>query len=168
MEIRVQNNISDEEHRQLFGWGDDIFVANHLKLRWKPKDLHIFVDVDGRPVTHVGLLQHTVTAGSQPVRVCGVGGVVTVPDAHGKGYASHAMRHAASMMHEELAADFGLLFCRDPLVPFYERLGWRKVQETVEIEQPAGAIHSPMNVMILPCRAETWPAGPVKLNSFPW
>src|SRR5918911_3310672 len=103
MEIRVANRVSDEEHRELFGWGDDIFRANHLNLRWKPKDLHIFVDIKGRPVTHVGLLKHTIEVGKRPVKVCGVGGVVTVLHEHGKGYATHAMRHAAALMCKELA-----------------------------------------------------------------
>ncbi|HEX8177633.1 MAG TPA: GNAT family N-acetyltransferase [Pyrinomonadaceae bacterium] len=168
MEIRVRNNISDEESERLFGWGEDIFGSNHLNLRWKPKDLHIFVHVDGNAVTHVGLLQHTVTVGDEQVKVCGVGGVVTTLDEHGKGYATHAMRHAASLMREELRVDFGLLFCHGRLIPFYERLGWQRIKDAVEIEQPSGPITSPMNVLILPCGKESWPDGPVKLNSLPW
>ncbi|HKS29030.1 MAG TPA: GNAT family N-acetyltransferase [Pyrinomonadaceae bacterium] len=168
MEIRVRNNISDEESKLLFGWGEDIFGSNHLNLTWKPKDLHIFIEVDGSPVTHVGLLQHTVAVNEERVAVCGVGGVVTTLDEQGKGYASRAMRHAASLMREELSVDFGLLFCHDRLMPFYERLGWRRVSDAVEIEQPSGSIVSPMNVMILPCAKESWPTGPVKLNSLPW
>lgn len=152
----------------MFGWGEDIFGSNYLNLTWKPKDLHIFVDVDGSPVTHVGLLEHTVTVSGEAVRVSGVGGVVTTLDEQGKGYASRAMRYAASLMREELRVDFGLLFCHDRLIPFYERLGWQKIKEPVEIEQPSGSITSPMNVMILPCAKESWPVGPVKLSSLPW
>lgn len=168
MKIRLEEQVSDEDRQRLFGWGEDIFGADHLNLRWKPKDVHIIVDVDASAVTHVGLLQHTISVGEQPVKVCGVGGVVTALYAHGKGYASHAMRYAADLMCREWGVDFGLLFCRDPLVPFYERLGWRLVTEPVEVEQPDGPIPSPMNVMILPCVEKAWPAGPVKLNSLPW
>jgi predicted GNAT family N-acyltransferase len=168
MSIRVENHISDEERKTLFGWGEDIFGADHLNLRWRPKDVHLFVDVDGRAVTHVGLLEHTVTVGERSVRVCGVGGVVTALSEHGKGYATEAMRHAGAMMCEERAIDFGLLFCREQLVPFYARLGWRRVEEPVEIEQPSGTITSPMVVMVLPCKEKSWPSGRVQLNSFPW
>lgn len=168
MEIRVRDSISGEELEQLFGWGEDIFGSNHLNLTWKPKDLHIFVEIGGLPVTHVGLLQHTVTVGAEPVKVCGVGGVVTRPRAQGKGYASRAMRHAAGLMQGELAVAFGLLFCHDRLMPFYERLDWQKVEDAVEIEQPSGTVTSPMNVMILPCGEAEWPTGRVKLNSLPW
>jgi hypothetical protein len=97
-----------------------------------------------------------------------VGGVVTALSEHGKGYATEAMRHAGAMMCEERAIDFGLLFCREQLVPFYARLGWRRVEEPVEIEQPSGTITSPMVVMVLPCKEKSWPSGRVQLNSFPW
>ena len=168
MQIRIADNLSDEERERIFRWGQDIFGVDHLNLRWKPKDLHILVDVDGRAVTHVGLLRHTVNVGERALNVCGVGGVVTAGDEHGKGYASHAMQYAADFMRRELAVDFGLLFCRDALIPFYERLGWQTVSETVEIEQPDGPVESPLNVMILPCGEESWPSSVVKLNSFPW
>lgn len=169
MKIRVEKQMSDEERSHLFGWGEDIFGANHLNIRWRPKELHIFVDVDGRAETHVGLLQHTVSVGERPVRVAGVGGVATARDSHGKGYATEAMRYAGDFMCREWGVEFGLLFCRDPLVPFYERLGWRMVSAPVEVEQPDVVVPAPLNVMVLPCKAvDDWPPGPVKLLSFPW
>lgn len=168
MQIRIENHLSDEERRHLFGWGEDIFGANHLNLRWRPKDLHIFVDVNRRAETHVGLLQHSVTVDGRTVLVAGVGGVVTALGSHNKGYATHAMRYAGDFMCSEWGVDFGLLFCRDQLVGFYERLGWQKVEDAVEIEQPEGPRESPMNVMIRPCRQKSWPEGPVRLNSLPW
>lgn len=168
MKIRLEDNLSDEERKRLFGWGEDIFQADHLNLRWKPKDLHVLVDVDGQAVSHVGILQHTITVGEQFVKVCGVGGVVTALYAQGKGYATRAMLYAQDFMLSEWGVDFGLLFCRDQLLAFYERLGWQRVAEPVLIEQPLGEINSPMNVMVLPCRGQTWPEGPVKLNSLPW
>jgi GNAT superfamily N-acetyltransferase len=168
VKVRVEDSVSDEERHELFGWGEDIFVVEGLNLKWRPKDLHLFVDVDGRPVTHVGLLQHTISVDGRPVKVCGVGAVVTTRTAHGQGYASHAMRHVKSLMCDEWGVDFGLLFCRDPLVSFYERLGWQLLKEPVEIEQPSGAINFPLNVMVLPCKAESWPEGRIQLNGLPW
>lgn len=168
MEIRVANSLTEEEWQRLFGWGEDIFQSEHLNLRWRGKDFHILVDVDGRAVAHVGMLQHTVSVGSRPVQVCGIGGVVTTPEAQGRGCASRAMRYAEDFMRGGWAVDFGLLFCRDQLVPFYERLGWQLVEEPVKIEQPSGTITSPLFVMVLPCKAKRWPKGRVKLNSFPW
>ncbi|MCA1557906.1 MAG: GNAT family N-acetyltransferase [Acidobacteria bacterium] len=168
MQIRIVDYISDEERKQLFKWGEDIFGVDHLNLRWKPKDLHLFVEVDGRAVTHVGLLRHSVAVGERAVNVCGVGGVVTARDEHDKGYATYAMRHAAGFMRQEMMVEFGLLFCLERLVPFYERLSWQQIKDPVEVEQPDRPVPSPLNVMILPCGEDAWPSGPVKLNSFPW
>lgn len=168
MRLRFADRFTDEERRQLFEWGEDIFGMAGLDLRWRPKDRHLFVEVDGRVVSHVGLLQHTVRVGDHPVKVGGVGGVVTVPDQQGRGYARHAMRHAASLMCGEWHVDFGLLFCREPLVPFYQGLAWRRVVDPVEAEQPSGRVVPPLAVMVLPCRGQEWPAGPVDLDSFPW
>ena len=168
MRLRIADSFTDEERRQLFDWGEDIFGMADVGLQWRPKDRHLFVEVDSRVVSHVGLLQHAVRVGDDPVKVGGVGGVVTVPDQQGRGYARHAMRHAASLMCEEWGLDFGLLFCREPLVPFYQGLGWQRVKDPVEVEQPSGRVVFPLAVMVLPCKGQDWPAGPVDLDSLPW
>lgn len=162
--------LDPEDKRLLFEWGENIFGVQDALLQWRPKDWHFIVEVDGRPASHVGLLKHTVSAGGVPVVVGGVGGVVTVPEMHGKGHARRGMMHAAAFMCEELGVEFGLLFCLDRLKGFYESLGWRLVPERVEIEQEAGPIASPFNTMVLPCGGapRVWPAGEVKLNSLPW
>lgn len=168
VEIRVSEALTNEEWRTLFGWGENIFGAEDLQYRWRPKDLHLLLAEDGRLVGHVGLLRHTVSVGGRPVTVAGVGGVVTVPEAQGRGHAQRGMRHAAEFFCREWGVEFGLLFCRDALVAFYQRLGWQLVEGPVEIEQPGGPVESSMNVMVLPCDGRAWPAGEVRLQSFPW
>ena len=168
VEIRVSERLTGEERHTLFEWGENIWGAEDLQYRWRPKDLHLLLEEDGRLVSHVGLLRHAVSAGRRSVDVAGVGGVVTVPEAQGRGYAQRGMRHAAEFFCREWGVEFGLLFCRDALVPFYERLGWQTVEEPVVIEQPDGEVESAMNVLVLPCDGRAWPAGKVRLESFPW
>jgi hypothetical protein len=168
MNLRLADELTEEERQQLYGWGEDIFGMAGVGLQWRPKDRHLFVEVDGRVVTHVGLLQHAVRVGEDAVKVAGVGGVVTVGDQQGRGYASHAMRHVASLMCREWEVDFGMLFCREALVPFYQGLAWQRVEHPVEVEQPSGRIVFPLAVMVLPCKGQEWPAGPVRLESLPW
>lgn len=171
VKIRVTEGVLDpEDKRLLFEWGQNIFGVEDALLQWRPKDTHFILEVGGRPASHVGVLKHTVSAGGFPVVVGGVGGVVTVPEMQGRGLARRGMRHAAAFMREELGVEFGLLFCLDRLVGFYESLGWRLVPERVEIEQSSGPIPAPFNMMVLPCGAgeREWPAGEVKLNSLPW
>ena len=78
-EIRQTEALTDEEKQLLFGWGENIFGVAALKLSWRPKDLHFLLCADGEPVTHVGVVKHTVSVNGEPATVGGVGGVVTVP-----------------------------------------------------------------------------------------
>ena len=64
--------------------------------------------------------------------------------------------------------EFGMLFCLPRLAPFYERQGWRLVEDEVEIDQPDGPIVWPYHIMVLPCGAREWPAGRVEVGSLPW
>lgn len=168
VEIRLSENLTDEERHTLFEWGEHIWGVEDLRYRWRPKDWHFVLEEDGRVVGHVGLVRHTVEAGGRPVEVAGIGGVVTVPEAQGRGHAQRGMRHAAEFMCREWGVEAGVLFCRDALRPFYERLGWQFVPDPVELEQETGPVVCSLNVMVLPCGGRAWPAGRVELKSFPW
>ena len=166
--IRVVKELTECERQRLFGWGENIFGVEDLKYAWRPKDLHIILDVDGEAASHVGLLEQTVNVAGQFVRVGGVGAVVTEGSMHGRGYAQKTLRYAEKVLCEEFKVEFGLLFCLDRLKPFYERQNWQPVNEPVEVHQPAGKMISPFNVLVLPCQGQTWPAGRVDLCSLPW
>jgi len=166
--IRVVTELGDEDHQRLFGWGENIFGIEDSKYTWRPKELHVILDVDGEAASHVGLIPHTVSVAGQQVRVAGIGGVATNGEMHGRGYAQKTMRYAEKLMCEELKVEFGLLFCLDRLKPFYERQNWQLINDPVEFDQPSGKMLSPLNVMVLPCTERSWPAGAVDLHSLPW
>ena len=98
--IRQAEVLTDEEKQLLFGWGENIFGIAALKLSWRPKDLHFLLYADGEPVSHVGVLKHTVSVNGEPATVGGVGGVVTVPGAQKKGLA----RRLCSIRRNSLSA----------------------------------------------------------------
>jgi hypothetical protein len=166
--IRLVKDLTDAERQRLFGWGENIFGVEDHKYAWRPKELHFILNVDNDPVSHVGLIDHTVSVAGQPVRVAGVGAVVTAGDMHGRGYAQKTLRRAERYMCEELKVEFGLLFCLDRLRPFYARQNWQLLSEPVEFDQPSGKMVSPFNVMVLPCGERVWPAGATDLLSLPW
>jgi GNAT superfamily N-acetyltransferase len=99
-EIRQTESLTDAEKQQFFDWGDDIFGAANLNLRWRPKDVHFVLYVDGTAVSHVGVLKHVVSVAGQAVTVGGVGGVVTVPAKQKRGYARELMQHAVRLFEE--------------------------------------------------------------------
>jgi len=168
MEVRLVTNLSDAETKRLFEWGPDVFGAEALNLQWRPKDWHFLVYANDQLLSHVGVVKHVVAVGEWQVTVGGIGGVVTVPAAQGRGYASLALQEATKFLCEELKVEFGMLFCLARMIPFYQRFGWQEVQEPVIIDQPSEKILSPLVVMVLPCLSQTWPAGTVKLESWPW
>jgi aminoglycoside 2'-N-acetyltransferase I len=168
LEIRFAKTITEEERRTLFEWGTDIFGVADKLYQWRPKEVHFFVEDDGHVVSHVGILEATVQAGEREVRVGGIGGVVSVPEAQGRGHIHTAMRRAAEFMRDELQVEFGMLFCLPGLVPFYARQGWQLLDEIVQFQQPSGPVISPFRSMVLSWDGCEWPAGKVDVRGLPW
>jgi GNAT superfamily N-acetyltransferase len=167
-QIKQTDSLSEAEYQHLFHWGEDVFGANSLNLRWRPKTLHLLLYEDEILVSHVGVLPHTVYVGNSPVKVGGVGGVVTLPAAQKKGYAGILMRRAAELFERDWQVEAGLLFCLPKMVRYYENLGWRKIDEPVFIEQTDGVVESPIGIMVLPLNGHEWRKGKIELKSFPW
>jgi GNAT superfamily N-acetyltransferase len=166
--IKRASVLTDDEREWLFHWGDNIFGDPPAELKWRSKDVHFVLYKDGEPVSHVSILKHEIKVGRKPLLVAGLGGVVTRPEAQGKGFASKLMRRAAKYFKQEWQVDAGLLFCLPHMVPYYEWLGWHVIEEPVFFRQPSGKIESPFIVMVLPCNGHDWPAGKVELKSLPW
>jgi GNAT superfamily N-acetyltransferase len=160
--------LSDQDEEHLFGWGEDIFGMQSFKLEWRKKELHFTLYLEGQATSHVGTLIDTVTVNSREITICGIGAVVTREDAQKKGLAHIVLAQALNWARESTKAEFGFLFCRPPLVPFYESMGWQLLKGRVHIRQPSGEIESPMPAMVLPLREDEWPPGEVKLQGLPW
>lgn len=85
LQIRRTQTMSAAEQQHLFRWSADPFGVAHLGLEWRPKDVHLLLERDGQPVSHVGVLRHDVHSGGRLVRMAGIGGVITVPEAQRQG-----------------------------------------------------------------------------------
>ena len=168
-DIRQVLALSESDRQRLFGWGPDMFGVEHLQLSWRPnRDWRFILLVDNQPVCHVAILKHSILVAQQALMVGGIGGVVTIPQAQGQGYAQALLDRVEQFLCREFQVDFGLLFCRDPLVSFYEQRGWQPISNLVCIDQPAGQVETPLHVMVYPCQRNAFPAGTVILNSLPW
>ncbi|MFC1713852.1 GNAT family N-acetyltransferase, partial [Candidatus Poribacteria bacterium] len=152
------------------GWSDDVFGSAHFDLRCRPADWRFVVYVDEQVVSQAGIVNHVVIIGNQKVSVGGIGGVLTIPSARLKGHARAMLQAALDFMHREWGAEFGFLICLDRMIPFYQKLGWQKVVDTVIMDQPSGKMPLPsgLSAMVFPCQDEEWPAGTVEMNSMPW
>lgn len=156
------------EQSEILGDGDDPFGVAETGLTWLPKEDHFGVRLGERLVAHAGLLRLPVAIDGVETEVVGVGGVAVAPDMQGKGLArlvvAAALDHARTM-----GPRHALLFCRPPLVPLYQRLGWHPLDEDVRVEQPEGRLVTmPLRTMVTPLRDDAyWPSGSVRLLSLP-
>jgi GNAT superfamily N-acetyltransferase len=168
IEIRFALNYAQQEREILAGGETDPNQTADLRIQWQPKVQHIFIQKDGIPAAHAGLVRHTVAVGERLVTVAGIGGVLTRPDCRGRGFGQMAMQEAEGFALREMNADFGLLFCRMAMCEWYERQGWSHLSAPVWFDQPQGSVRSPLAVMVKSFGPEPWPCGAVRLGSLPW
>jgi GNAT superfamily N-acetyltransferase len=135
--------------------------------RYGPMPWRVLVFFGDELAAHAGVDAREITVGGRPVRVGTVGGVSTLPAWQGRGLATLALDAALALIRDELRSPFGLLTCRDHLVPFYLRRGWQMLTVPVRFEQPGAgtvALARPYEAMVAVCGDEPWPAGDVDLN----
>ncbi|WP_133890780.1 GNAT family N-acetyltransferase [Streptomyces sp. BK208] len=153
---------------EILGDRDDPFGVAAAGLTWLPKKEHFGIRHGDRLVAHAGLLRLPVAIGDAETEVVGVGGVAVAPDMQGQGLARRvvtaALEHARTM-----GPQHALLFCRSPLVPLYQRLGWHPLDKEVLVEQPeARLVPMPLRTMVTPLRDNArWPSELVRLFSLP-
>ena len=167
-EMRFVDRLSDNEQTIIAGWGKHLSGVDIYGLRWRDKQHYVLCYIGGHLVAKAGILKHHLVVGGASVCVGGVGGVVTMPAAQKCGYGTATMSYTAMQLRDRLKTPFGFLFCRNVLIPFYERLGWHRVYDPVKINQPTGSITCPLPAMFLPCSSLKWPGGAINLNSDPW
>lgn len=124
---------------------------------------------EGELVSHVGIVIRPGTLDGAPVRIGGIGSVKTHPRVEGRGYASAALRRAATSLHDDHQVAFSLLVCRDHLLPFYDRLGWLPFTGRLFVEQPTGRTLFTLNRPMVLSGVRAAPRdGLIDLNGLPW
>jgi GNAT superfamily N-acetyltransferase len=124
---------------------------------------------DGALAAYVGLVVRPGALDGVPVTIGGVGSVKTHPRFEGRGYATAGLRRAVAALNAEHRVGFSLLVCRDHLLPFYERLGWRRFPGRLLVEQPAGRTEFTFNrTMVLPGCGPAPEGGTIDLHGPPW
>lgn len=139
-------------------------------IAWASPEWGILVRDDaGALVGYVGIVVRDAVLDGRAVRVGGIGGVKTHPAARGQGYARAALGRAATFMADELDVAFGVLVCREELLPFYGALDWQPFAGTLLVEQPGGRVPFTFNrPMTLPLREPAPHRGTLDLCGLPW
>ncbi len=170
MEITVtaDGELSPEERRSISELVADLDADDEGYIWARERDWHVRITMGGQLVSHVAMIVRTCKVGGCPVRVAGISDVETAPEWRGRGLARAAMTRAAAFMRDELHAEFGLLFCKPWLVPFYEHLGWQAAAGPTTFDQPGGKATYHLSTMILRCGGAELPAGTIDLCGLPW
>lgn len=110
----------------------------------------------------------TVRVDGAEVRAAGLNNMITLPAFRGRGAATRLLSETQPRWFQELGAEIGLLLCADALMPFYARLGWRKLDARVTYDQPAGCRIWSANCMVLDRKGLIGAPRGVDLCGLPW
>jgi len=148
---------------------------------WNPKqgygyargELHCLGRDGGELVGYAASARRFVGVGRSEVVVAGIGGVLTGAAVRGRGVGRALLSVLQDAMRGSAIADFGILGCREEVVPFYQSCGFTLVESVIRDVSP----HDAMTVLetagpTLICPGtrpvEAWPEGTVDLRGLPW
>src|SRR5262245_16520452 len=126
-------------------------------------------DAEGTALCYVGVVLRDSRWNERAVKVGSIGGVKTHPAFRGRGFAGTAIRQALDFFQAQGDVDFGLLVCEPSLVPFYERLGWRRFPGDLFVTQRQATVPFTFNLpMTTPIRLREPIDGKIDLLGPPW
>lgn len=180
MTIRVEiiarghGRTSDAEASKVAAWRGELFAEDQDivdAFTWQNKDgmgfgIHAYIDDEFIGFTHVfprmGLINDSA------ILMGCLGSVMTSKQHQGKGVGTIAVKTAGGVILNTLQADLGVLVCKSALLPFYERLGWRRIPGPVFIEQRKEKMQWPFEAMALLREGESPAAGTLDLCGLPF
>jgi GNAT superfamily N-acetyltransferase len=134
-----------------------------------PASRKVLVYENDRLMAAAGILFREAEIDGIPARIAGIGGVMTLPEAQGKGFGRAAMLAAHGVTERDGTSAFGLLFCEPKNIAFYERLGWLVFRGTIIAEQPdAIGPYRVMPAMVRPLAGSAPVEGTIDLRGLPW
>lgn len=135
---------------------------------WSAQQWGVFVRADGELVSYTGVVIREVLVDGSPVMSGGIGGVATHPERRGMGYAPLGMGRALDFMHSH-GVQFAILVCAEPLVAYYESLGWRRFTgETVVTQHGLREVFTFNVVMVGDVAGRAPVDGTIDLLGPPW
>jgi aminoglycoside 2'-N-acetyltransferase I len=168
IEIKRAGELTEGERAYIGDWLRQQFSEESHDYTWSDVDWHVLLRVNGQLVSHVEIVERTGTVDGRPVKLGGIGGVVTLPEWRRRGLATAVLERAAAFMRDELKVAFGLLICSQDMMPFYRKLSWQVVEGPLVFDQPGGKVTLTGVAMVLSCVGKKWPQGMIDLCGLPW
>lgn len=140
-------------------------------IEWATPQWSVIVWDDGgtHAIAHAGALDRNGRLNHTNVKIGGIGGVMTHPAFRKQGLATAAIDRCIDFFRGQGDIDFALLVCDAGLLPFYERLGWKRFLGTLLVNQRGHTTEFTFNApLIYPLRCEPGCGGLLDLQGPPW
>lgn len=130
---RIENAcLSEEQTEQIISlkrerWPyDDASQRAWLAKNLAPDDLHFFLRRGDQLLSYLDAVKVQVCSSEKTATFWGIGNVCTALSSAGKGWASLMQCAFRCFLNEENSG--GILLCKDALVSFYQKNGWRLLE----------------------------------------
>jgi len=144
------------------------YEFGNINIKWSNPKWYLLAKYNGNIIGRIGILKRSVIIENTAINILGLSGVIVIKDWRGKKILNLMMQEISEYARTNLKVDFGLLLCRNEVIPIYEKYKWYKVDEITTFSQPTGKIIYPKNTMVRSFSHKTWPIGPINLNGLPW
>ena len=174
--IVEEDAVSDELDRAL---RDALVVCfpkdgdHFLHQRWW-HSLHnrtvVATERDGSVAGALCVIERMILVGESRLNIAGIGNVCTVPPWRKKGIIDCIMAMALDEAKRR-GFETGLLFCKPELEKVYTRMGWKRIDATVVMDDEHGVkVPLPENdvTMWIPILADRFPPGDIDLLGRNW
>lgn len=171
---RARGKTSDLENSTVSAWRRELFADDRdivEAFTWQNKDgmgfgIHAYSGDEFVGFAHV--FERMGRLDDRPVSMGCLGSVMIAKPHQGRGVGTTVVTTAGDVIFKNLKVDLGVLVCKTLLVPFYERLGWRRFTGPVVVQQPDGKIPWPFEAMVLTGENQTSISGKLDLCGFPF
>jgi aminoglycoside 2'-N-acetyltransferase I len=172
-------NLTPGDYADMAGLFDSEYAADWGP--WDPKhgygyaagELHALARRDGQLLGYAATARRFVGVGAGEVLVAGTGGVITRKDCRGTGIGRQVLSALRDANCSFAPAHFGLLGCREEVVPFYRACGYTRVHSAIVDVSPLDAVtvsrsQGPTMICAGTEPVHMWPAGAIDLRGLPW
>lgn len=131
----------------------------------------VIIEMEGLMAAHVGVVDRTVKAGGELVRVAGIQNLFVRPQFRSRGLAKAVVERAMEEAARR-AFECGLLFCVPELAKLYSDCRWRILprERVVRVDEEGREVElPPKNIaMYFPLKRSAFPPGPIHLQGNDW
>ena len=166
--LKRADRLTELERTNLQNWFCEEF-GQMLPFEFAEPDWYLLAYIEKDLVGRIGILKRTILVDGEEWHVGGISGVIVRKAWRSHGISKRITKEACDFIRDQLKVDFGLLFCRDELIPLYQECGWDVIRTKTIFSQSTGKSTHPRDfLMMQELSGKKWPKGEVDLNGLPW